>query len=140
MKKLKIFLAVACLMVTVAAQPAFAANTSYKFKFNSINDIQPSDYGEKDDNSQYWYLSLDSYNDYYNRSNTLSASNIFGCRLHRDDYDSIDTYRLHKSYGSSFKYHYNTSTSKGESMFLKGQKDDSSTSPYTLYVSGRFCP
>lgn len=142
MKNLKVFLATVCLLMTVAVQPAFAANTAYTFAFDSINDIQTNPWsGTKDDNDQYWYMSIDTYNPYYSCYNTLSSANIFGAKIHRlNGTDNVGRYTTFSNYVSGYPIAYQSQVSANETMYLKGQKDDASTSSETLYVSGRFCP
>ena len=136
MKKFKAVLMGICLLAMVGTQPAFAANQYFYFHFDSLHDPHASSYGTKSDNDPRWYLSLD--NDGYNN---MSASNIFGCKIHRKGYDNIDRYHTFSKYVRSYGMHYAYDTpSAGEDLFIKGQKDDASTSSADLTISGRFCP
>ncbi len=140
MRKLKVFLAVMCLAATVGTQTAFAANTPYSFTFSSINNVQNSANGTKDDNDSNWYITLDRTNASTGVSNTLSSSNIFGVKIHRTVSDTVGTYATFSNYVSSYGLKYASSVKTGDNMYLKGQKDDASTSSAALRISGRFAP
>jgi len=140
MKKFKAVLMGICLLAMVGTQPAFAANQEFNFDFDSLYQKASSDPATKSDSEQNWYISFEHYNKYGQR-NTMSSSNIFGCRIHSDyDNSTPDRYHTFSNYVNNYRMPYQRYVASGTDMYLRGQKDDDSKSGAELLISGLFCP
>ncbi|MGN0485404.1 MAG: hypothetical protein ACI4HI_17840 [Lachnospiraceae bacterium] len=144
---------VACIMAVLCmatATPTYASNHEFVYHFfGFVGERQPN--GEegvpskvgyaKSDNEQAYYLTLDKKDKNTGKKNNLSKSNVFGCRMHRqDEKKKVDSYHTFTKYVQKRKISYTAKVSKNTKMYLCGQKDDSSTSNKMLYVSGRYAP
>lgn len=119
---------------------ASAANHNFSFSFSNTTTTKYTSYYAKSDNSQYWYITLDKTNASTGVSNTMSSSNIFGCKMHRSYSDSVDVYHTFSNYVTSYGIKYQTTVYKDDNMRLAGKKDNTSSSSATLRISGRIAP
>jgi hypothetical protein len=119
-----------------------ARNYPYKFKFEDDVNPQHTDYFAKSDHDSFWYISTKKYDydTFPKKKNTLSSTNIFGCRMHRDKNDNVDGYHTFSNYIDSYPIEYRNKVRAGDNMRLFGKKDDSSTSSKALKISGWFAP
>lgn len=72
----------------------------------------------------------------------LSSNNVFGARLRKEDGEtSVSSYHTYTSSGTySHSYYSNANLKKGDSVFLRYKKDDSSSYGEPLNISGSFEP
>lgn len=140
LKKLAIgAMACACLMTTTI--PACAKNYAYEFTFKNTADTTMKPWVTKTDNSQKWYLSIDKVNRETGKNNTLSSSNILGCKMHKQgSKKNVDVYHTFSKYVSGYGMKYRVKVKKNNKMALAGKKDSASTSNKALKVSGRYAP
>lgn len=147
MNKIRLMVCVfACFCVTLTllmlpVQAKAAQNIPFEFSFNDLYDRTTGSVF-KEDSEQRWWLSLDSYYAKENRYNTLSASNIFGCRMNRKNYNLhfISAYHTFSNYVSGYPLPYTREVPQNTLVYLGMKKDDASTSSATLHISGRFNP
>lgn len=132
-KKIKKMVLAVCICAMMVSGSAFAANHSFSFRFTDLNNQNTQSYA-KSDNSNKWYISLDA------AGNNMSASNIFGCRMHRTNNDGVDSYHTFSNYVSSYGITYTAAVAAGDNMYLAAKKDSASTSTAALNISGRFAP
>ncbi len=140
LKKLTIgAMACACLMTTTI--PACAKNYPYEFTFKNTADTVTKPWVKKTDNDQKWYLSIDKVNQETGKNNTLSSTNIFGCKIHKKgSKKNVDVYHTFSNCVSGYGMKYKVKVKKNSQMALAAKKDSASTSSKTLKVSGRYAP
>lgn len=130
MKK-KLFTTIAALTLSmICTLPVMADTVSYSFKFNSTSGYLSTNSGYKNDNEQNYYLTISSGN--------VSSTNIFGTRIRKAaDNAAVSPYVKHTSLEQSKKYAYSSSVNTSTLYYMRGKKDDSSTSSDALEVRGR---
>lgn len=110
--------------------PVMAATESFNWTFNSTQGNLPTNSGYKNDNEQNYYLTINSGN--------VSSTNIFGTRIRRaTDNAAVSSYVLHTSYESSAKYGYSSTVDTSTLYYMRGKKDDTSTTTTSLKAAGR---
>lgn len=139
--KLKRIIAVMLVVLTLGTTTALAGNQDFAFVFTNTTSqpTTPNPCPTKNDNDQNWYISLDTtYID--GLPATMSASNIFGAKIHKASGTSVSNYFTFTSYGNGIKKAYNTTVATNDAMYMQCKKDSTSTSSAALYISGRWCP
>lgn len=132
MKKIKKMLAVgaAALCIAGSAMPAMADTVSYDWRFTNEDTTYMTGSGFKDDNEQNWYLTISGGN--------VTSLNVFGTRVRRStDAAMVSSYVTNTSKVTGKRYAYTSSVNTVSKYELRGKKDDSSTTPIPLDVSGR---
>lgn len=130
MKK-KILTTIAALTLTMTcAVPTMAATEPYHFKFNSTSGYLPTNSGYKNDSEQNYYLTISAGN--------VSSTNVFGTRIRRaSDNAAMSGYVKHTSLKQSKGYSYSSNVNTSTLYYMRGKKDDSSTSQKALDVQGK---
>ncbi len=139
MKRIRKLLGMVCVCAMMLSMTAFAVNHDFEFEFKNLHNQQTGSYG-KSDNDQKWYISLDTVNSRTGRANNMSSTNIFGCKMHRNYNDTVDTYHTFSNYVSAYPIGYSSTVYKNDVMHMVAKKDSNSTSSAYLNISGRFAP
>ncbi len=114
--------------------PTFAAN-KFEFTFTDLNNHEYPTTWLKDGTSNYYKITLNKYNGL--KANTMSSTNIFGCRVKDKSISpTVDVYHTFSNYVSDYKITYTTTPSRGDTMALAAKKDSASTSGEELRISG----
>lgn len=134
MKKKFIGTIAALALSMVCSLPVMAATRvteSYNWTFYSDGpeDDLSTNPGKKNDTEQYYYLTINQGN--------ISSSNIFGARIRRADNVAVSPYLTHTSYEYSQPYAYSTHVNTIDTYYMRGKKDDTSTTSVALRISGR---
>lgn len=133
--------AMACVCLLTTTIPACAKNYPYEFTLKNTAETIVKSPVLKTDNEQTWYLTIDKVNAATGKSNTLSSTNIFGCKMHKSgSKKAVDVYHTFSNYVSGYGMKYQKKVKKDSKMTLAGKKDSRSTSSKTLKVSGRYAP
>lgn len=120
----------ALFMVVSSAVPTMAFTANYSFTFYSTNGFVSSNSGYKNDMEQKYYLTIES--------DEISSNNVFGTRIRKSaDNTIMSNYITHTSEKKSQPYSYTKSANKTTLYYMRGKKDDSSTSTSKLHVEGR---
>lgn len=142
-KVLSLALCALCIIGTIS-ETASAETRWFRFKFTNDTDEKTYYLGaDKADNEQKVHLTLLNYDIESGAVDaTLSSKNKFGCKFHRvsGGADNVDVYRIHTSYFTNKAWNYQSKVHKGDTMKIRGKKDNSSTSAKTLRVYGRYTP
>jgi len=132
--RMKTLVVIVCICMLMMSGTVFAANETFSFTFNNLNNQTTSSY-TKSDSDQKWYISLDNIG-----SNNMSSSNIFGCKMNRTSNNNVDIYHTFSSYVNSYAIKYTSTVVKDDSMYMGAKKDSASTSKQPLKISGRLAP
>lgn len=130
----------AMMILGVGSVTASATNHDFSFTFTNTSTTKYTSYYAKSDSDQFYVISLDTTNKNTGVKNTMSASNIFGCKMHRSYSDNVDVYHTFSNYVTGYRIAYQVPVYKNDNMRLAGKKDTASTSSATLRISGRFAP
>ncbi len=123
---------IAVLMLSmVCSLPVMAVTEGYNWTFYSDGpeDDLSTNPGKKNDTEQYYYLTINQGN--------ISSSNIFGARIRKADNVAVSPYLIHTSFEYSKPYAYSTYVNKTDTYYMRGKKDDTSTTSVALRVSGK---
>lgn len=135
MKKKFIGTIAALTLSMVCSLPVMAATQvtepyDWTFYSDGPEDDLPTNPGKKNDTEQNYYLTINKGN--------ISSSNIFGARIRKAANNAAASpYVLHTSYEYSEPYAYSTSVNTTDTYYLRGKKDDTSTTDTALRVAGR---
>lgn len=114
----------------MSAIPALAVTETYSWKFYTTTGNLSTNSGYKNDDEQSYYLTTNS--------GTISSTNIFGARIRRAvDNAAMSPYKLHTAYETSEDYAYSSSVDTSTLYYMRGKKDDTSTTTSSLSVGGR---
>lgn len=133
MMKKKFIATIAALMLsTVCSLPVMAVTESYNWTFYSDGpeDDLSTNPGRKNDMEQYYYLTINQGN--------ISPANIFGTRIRKASNNAAASpYVLHTSYEYSKRYAYSIAVNTTNVYYMRGKKDDTSTTNTALHVGGK---
>lgn len=141
-KTVVLFVLVAVCLIPLAAQATF---WPYDFTFNDTvaNKIQTPPRAKSDNDTNWWIRIYD------NGYNTISSTNILGVRMNfslnedGSERSFASAYGKFSSYmdeGTEYPIPYIYFVQKGDLMVLGAKKDDKSSSPMVLRVSGKYAP
>lgn len=110
--------------------PVMAATEPYNWTFHSTQGNLPTNSGKKNDTEQNYYLSINSGN--------ISSANIFGARIRQAGNNAaMSPYVTHTSLKKSARYAYSSAVNTSTLYFMRGKKDDTSTTTTSLQVAGK---
>jgi hypothetical protein len=143
-KKVKKIVALLCLfsLLDTGVMTVQAGSHFYQFEFEDDVNDQSTKYYAKSDHDQFWYISLKKTapSIIAPKKNTLSSTNIFGCKMHREKDDNVDRYHTFSNYIDSYPIEYRNKVRAADKMRLTGKKDNTSTSTKSFKISGFFAP
>lgn len=125
-------LSMVCSLPVMAATDSVEVTESFNWKFYSDgpDDDLSTNSGKKNDDEQYYYLTIDEGN--------ISTANVFGARIRKAaDNVAVSPYVLHTSFEDSQKYGYSSTVNTSTLYYLRGKKDDTSTTSVALHVAGK---
>ena len=123
MKKKIITALTAVMIIASSAVPTMANTVGYNFTFYSPEGFVSSNSGTKN-------LTINS--------SSIYSNNVFGTRIRRAaDNATMSNYVKHTSQETSRSYAYTKSAKKSTLYYMRGKKDDCSTSSSQLNVIGR---
>lgn len=130
---------VLCSMTISATAMAKPNKEKFSFVFeDKLNHNYPTSW-LKQDNTDYYKITLSKTNGL--KKNTLSESNIFGCKMKDMDIGpAADVYHTYKRYDTYSNDYQSSQVKRGHTMILGAKKDSDSTSGATLRVSGTVQP
>lgn len=129
---LTLLVAMFAMTTMVEASP----NYTYSFAFKDlVNHFE--DYHEKGDGDteQNWYFTI-----YNNGTGNVSKANVLGVKMNRLNNNTADRYRTFDYYPDKKPIAYLAYVAETDIMYLGAKKDNSSTSPVTLYANGAYNP
>ena len=130
MKKKIITALTAVMIIASSAVPTMANTVGYKFTFYSPEGFVSSNSWTNNDKEQRYYLTINS--------SSIYSNNVFGTRIRRAaDNATMSNYVKHTSQETSRSYAYTKSAKKSTLYYMRGKKDDCSTSSSQLNVIGR---
>ena len=132
------FIAASMIGCMLMATPTMAAN-KFSFTFNDYLNYNYPAVWTKTNGSNAYTITLDRMNGVI--PNTMSSSNIFGCRMKdMSIVPVVDSYHTFSNYITNYAIGYQVKPNVGDSMKLGGKKDSASSSSATLRISGRIIP
>lgn len=139
MKKFRKSLLITAACCLVASAPVSVAGGSFEFVFEDLLNYTYYETWEKANTSQAYTITLDKYNGL--KKNTMSSSNIFGCRMKDMSIGPVvDVYHTYSNYVTNYPQAYIEYVSQGDDMKLGAKKDSDSTSSSALRISGSVVP
>lgn len=133
MMKKKFIGTIAALMLSmVCSLPVMAVTEGYNWTFYSDGptDHLPTTPGKKNDMEQSYYLTINQGN--------ISSSNIFGARIRKAANNvAVSPYLTHTSFEYSKPYAYSSAVNTTDLYYMRGKKDNTSTTDIALYVAGK---
>lgn len=135
MKKKFIGTIAALTLSMVCSLPVMAATQvtepyNWRFYSDGPEDDLSTNPGKKNDTEQNYYLTINQGN--------ISSYNIFGARIRKAaNNEAVSPYVLHTSYENSVPYAYSTYVNTTDTYYMRGKKDDSSTTNVALSVAGK---
>lgn len=131
MKKKFIAVIATLMLSTVCSMPVMAVTEGYDWTFYSAGpeDDLSTNPGRKNDTERNYYLTINAGN--------ISKANIFGARIRKANNAAASPYLLHTSYEYSKPYAYSTAVNTTDVYYMRGKKDDTSTTNTALRVAGR---
>lgn len=139
MKRLRKFSLAVILGCMVLSTSASAAGNFFEFTFTDLLNYTYYASWTKLNGTQAYTISLDRYNGL--TKNTMSASNIFGCRMKdMSIVPVVDSYHTYSNYVTNYAQAYTGNVSQGDTMKLAAKKDSASKSSSALRISGHVTP
>lgn len=135
----KALMAVMVCMVLFSVPVLAASSNKFSFEFTDLDNHTFPTTWLKENTVNYYLITLNKKNGL--TQNTMSSSNIFGCRMKdMSIVPAADVYHTFSNYVSDWKINYQCTVSRGDVMALAAKKDSASTSGDSLKISGTVQP
>ncbi|MCM1499553.1 MAG: hypothetical protein NC124_13895 [Clostridium sp.] len=139
-KKLRKTFMIIMACAVLCSVPALAASSNgFSFEFTDLDNHTYATTWLKENTVNYYTITLNKRNGL--TKNTMSSSNIFGCRMKdMSIVPAADVYHTFSNYVSDWEIAYQCKVKRGDIMALGAKKDSASTSGDSLKISGSVQP